>query len=417
MKKISIKILVKRIVSVLFGLGVSFLFFDMIYTYFHHKMKIDRLFVWVCVMCVSGILFLILWNKIKSKLVYLLLFVPIICIATEIGIEIYEEHIDQKMYDEYQKSVKNIPAVRERDSALYVVRQEDTLYGGYRPFSQDNLLAKLDEKSSFKLIDNLPILDGATAFYPVYASFVQAVYPQTDNNYSPYTGIVLCSRTEKAYENLLEGKVDMIFCLEPSDLQLKYFYDNGYKLKLIPIGKEAFVFFVNKENPVNNLTIGNIRDIYSGKVTNWNKLNGVDQDIMAFQRPKNSGSQTMLEKIMGNISIIEPQMEYVAVAMHRIIDIVADYRNFPNAIGYSFLQFSTEMVKNDQIKLLSIDGIFPSYQAIQDGSYPFSENFYAVYIDSDQKNENIDLFIVWILSRQGQTLVSKTGYIPMNIEQ
>jgi phosphate transport system substrate-binding protein len=370
-------------------------------------------------MYASGILFLILWNKIKSKLVYLLFLVPIICIATEIGIITYQQYKQytyrkkyQKMYEEYieyQKSVENIPAVNEY--GIYGI----DLYE-YRPFSQYNLLAKLDEESSFKFIDNLPILDGATAFYPVYASFVQAVYPQNDKYYS-YEGIVLCSRTEKAYQNLLENKVDMIFCLEPSDLQLKQFYDNGFKLKLIPIGREAFVFFVNKENPINNLTIDNIRDIYSGKVKNWNKLNGIDQDIMAFQRPENSGSQTILEKIMGNIPVIKPRMEYVAAEMIGIINMVADYRNFPNAIGYSFLQFSTEMVKNDQIKLLSIDGIFPSYEAIQNGSYPFSEIFYAIYIDSDHKNENIDLFIEWILSRQGQTLVSKTGYIPMNIEQ
>jgi phosphate transport system substrate-binding protein len=358
-------------------------------------------------MYASGILFLILWNKLKSKLVYLLFLVPIICTATEIGIN---KNIKQKRYEEYieyQKSVKNFPAVDEQSIALHE----------YRPFSRYNLLAKLDKESSFQLIDNLPILDGATAFYPVYASFVQAVYPQTYYNYSPHTGVALCSRTEKAYQNVLEGKVDMIFCLEPSDVQLKRFYYDGLTLKLIPIGIEAFVFFVNKENPINNLTIDNIRDIYSGKVTNWKELNGIDQDIMAFQRPKNSGSQTILEKIMGNISIIKPRMEYIMTQMRGMINAVANYRNFPNALGYSFLQFSTEMIKNDQIKLLSIDGIFPSYQAIRDGSYPFSENFCAIYIDSDNKNENIDLFIEWILSPHGQTLVSKTGYIPINIEQ
>ena len=413
MKKKNIKILIKRIANILFRLRITFLFFIILYDYLRYKAGME--FILVCIMYASGILFLILWNKIKSKLVYLLFLVPIICIVTEIGITTYRQYKQytyrrnyQKMYEEYieyRKSVENIPAVNEYneyDIALY----------RYRPFSQNNLLAVLDEESNFKLIDKLPVLDGATAFYPVYASFVQAVYP----NYS-HEGTVLCSRTEKAYENLLEGKVDIIFCLEPSDLQLKQFYDNGFKLKLIPIGIEAFVFFVNKENPVNNLTIDDIRDIYSGKIINWNELNGVDQDIMAFQRPENSGSQTILEKIMGNIPVIKPRMEYVAGEMREIINIVADYRNFPNAIGYSFLQYSTEMVKNDQIKLLSINGVYPSKETMQNGSYPFSENFYAIYIDSYNKNENIDLFIEWILSRQGQILISKTGYIPISIEQ
>jgi phosphate transport system substrate-binding protein len=63
---------------------------------------------------------------------------------------------------------------------------------------------------------------------------------------------------------------------------------------------------------------------------------------------------------------------------------------------------------------LSIEGIYPSKKTIQDGSYPFSDSFYAVFIDTDDKNENIELFIEWMLSNQGQALISKTGYIPIN---
>jgi phosphate transport system substrate-binding protein len=215
MKKTSIKILIKRIASVIFGLGITFLFLDIMYTHFHNKMEIDITFIFVCIMYVAGIVFLILWNKIKSKRVYLLFLVPILCIATEIVVGKYQKNIKEKNYHkmyeeyvEYQKTVENIPTVNEYGIALYK----------YIPFRQDNLLAKLDEESSFKLTDNVPILDGATAFYPMYASFVQAVYPQ--NKYYFNEGTVLCSRTEKAYENLLHGKVDMIFCLEPSDLQV-----------------------------------------------------------------------------------------------------------------------------------------------------------------------------------------------------
>jgi phosphate transport system substrate-binding protein len=74
------------------------------------------------------------------------------------------------------------------------------------------------------------------------------------------------------------------------------------------------------------------------------------------------------------------------------------------------------MVKNDQIKLLSIEGIYPSMETIQDGSYPFSDSFYAIYNDTADKNENIESFIEWMLSSQGQELVSKIGYIPINLD-
>ena len=121
----------------------------------------------------------------------------------------------------------------------------------------------------------------------------------------------------------------------------------------------------------------------------------------------------MLKKIMGNVSIMEPRRENVASGMGDIINQVAVYRNFPNAIGYSFLYFSTEMVKNDQIKLISINGIYPSKETIQNNSYPFSDSFYAIFVEDDEKNENIELFIEWILSAQGQELIEKTGYVKL----
>jgi phosphate transport system substrate-binding protein len=105
--------------------------------------------------------------------------------------------------------------------------------------------------------------------------------------------------------------------------------------------------------------------------------------------------------------------ENVNQGMGDIINQVANYRNFKNAIGYSFLFFSTKMVKNDQIKLLSLNGIYPSGESIQDQSYPFSDFFYAILVENAEQNENTESFIEWILSAQGQELIQKTGYVPL----
>jgi phosphate transport system substrate-binding protein len=220
-------------------------------------------------------------------------------------------------------------------------------------------------------------------------------------------------RTPNAYNNLLERKADIIFCLEPSDAQMGQFNERGLNLKLVAIGREAFVFFVNKENSVNNLTIEDVQGIYSGKIRNWRRVNGANQSIRAYQRPKNSGSQTILEKIMGNVPVKKPKIDTIKTEMYQIINEVAAYRNFKNAIGYSFLYYSTEMVQNNQIKILSINNIHPSRETMQNASYPFSQNIYAIYIDDDNKNENIEPFIKWILSGQGQELISKAGYTPI----
>jgi len=376
-------------IAVLIGLTAGILSF---FAFLALIFSAQRSILWslLLVFYVSLIVFLILWNTIKTKTVYLILSVPAACILAAITIICYYNYINK------------IPAVSE----------ESNLYR-YKLSAENNTLAKLDEESNLKLIDNLPVLDGATALYPVYASFAQAVYPE--NVYTTTRAQVLCTTTIGAYDNLLKGEADIIFCAAPSDSQMKQFYDNGINLKLVPIGREAFVFFVNKNNTIDNLTIKNIQDIYSGRINNWEKLNGANQRIRAFQRPENSGSQTMLKKIMANTPIMRPRRENVSGGMGDIINQVAVYRNFSNAIGYSFLFYSTEMVKNDQIKLLSIEGIYPSRETIQDGSYPFSDNFYAIFIDNANKNENIELFIEWMLSGQGQLLISKTGYIPIKI--
>jgi len=284
---------------------------------------------------------------------------------------------------------------------------------------KDSQAVKLPENSTLKITDNLPIIDGATALYPLYAAFVQAVYPEGEYNtnakHDPndhsivIPPIVSGGSSSRAYNNLIDGKVDMIFCAKPSDDQIKKARENGIAFNLTPIGKEAFVFFVNRRNPVSNIMTEQIKGIYSGEITNWNELGGQEESIIVYQRAKNSGSQTMLEFIMGEEKIIEPLTEEVVEFMMGIVNRTAGYRNYTNAIGYSFLFYTTQMVKNNEIKLLSINGIVPSIETIQEGTYPYANDFYAV--TTDTKNENVKKFIEWILSDQGQYLVKKTGYV------
>jgi phosphate transport system substrate-binding protein len=272
-------------------------------------------------------------------------------------------------------------------------------------------LVILEEESILRLYRNLPILDGATALFPVYASFVNAVYPR--GYYYPYNSdsILRCSTTATAYDNLLEGIVDIIFCTEPSEYHLNKAKELGVEFNLTPIGKDAFVFFVNRNNPVDNLTSLQIKEIYSGRTTNWYSINGIDANIIAYQRPENSGSQTALQIIMEGTPISEPIRETIADGMGDMVNKVSSYRNYENAIGYSFLFFTTEMVRDQEIKLLAIDNIAPKKENILNGTYPFSGYFYAITLGNE--NENIKLLIEWILSEQGQYLIERTGYIPI----
>ena len=307
-------------------------------------------------------------------------------------------------------------------------------------------IAHLDGQSSLRLQENLPRLDGATAMYPLYSAFAGAVYPEKEPDellinwgyfpnlnllqdlirYSDYyeTGIITneyiasnffsivqCNTTPLAYQRLIDGETDIIFCYAPSEEQIRAAAEKGLQFNLTPIAKDAFVFIVNEKNVLNNITQRQIRDIYSGRVTNWQSISKVNEPIIPYQRPADSGSQTALLSIMGDDQLMPPLLENESVikGMGQIISVVAsDYYNYNAAIGYTFKFFLNSMTDNSGIKTLSIDGIAPTPQNIRSGRYPFTQTVYAITIGNE--SENTKKFIEWILSSQGQELVEKTGY-------
>lgn len=287
----------------------------------------------------------------------------------------------------------------------------------YQPFSRDNQLVTLDEPADFQLETPWALrLDGATALYPVYAAFAQAVFPESDD-YVPFHSTVECNGTIDAYQRLINGEVDMIFAAAPSQAQLEAAEHAGMELHMTPIGSEAFVFFVNSKNPVTGLTVEQVRGIYTGAITNWSQVGGRRQSIRPFQRAENSGSQSALQRLMGDLPLIEPEEEDRVAGMGGIIREVASYRNYRNAIGFSFRYYATEMVRNGDIRLLALDGVEPTKETIRDSTYPISSYFYAVTAAPigkpapEERNETMAAFLNWILSPQGQTLVEETGYV------
>ena len=177
--------------------------------------------------------------------------------------------------------------------------------GNYVPFTgSENVYSA---EGAAKLEGDIPVIDGAAALLPIYAGFVQSIYPESSVIYNgedyDASSAMHYTNTRGAYKDIVDGKADIIICAQPSDEQLQYARDNGVELELVPIGSDAFVFIVNESNPVNDITIEQIKGIYSGRIRNWKELGGKDMPIAAMRRNKNSGSQTALEKIMGDTPI------------------------------------------------------------------------------------------------------------------
>ncbi|MFC4404786.1 PstS family phosphate ABC transporter substrate-binding protein [Gracilibacillus xinjiangensis] len=291
--------------------------------------------------------------------------------------------------------------------SLEIVSTQDFDLGEYQPFEVGTKLVQLEGQSNYKITDDLPVIDGATALYPVYASFAQAVYPK--KTYSIEESEVRSSQTSGAFMKLINDVVDIAVIAEPSKEQYQMAKELDKELKLTPIGKEAFVFFVNQRNPIDSLTIEEIQAIYTGAITNWKEVGGNDAEIRAFQRPEGSGSQSALVRFMDGATIMDPPADEIISGMGGIIRETSNYQNHRNAIGYSFRYFSQEMVEDRRIKYIAVNGIAPTKENIQNGSYPIVADFFAITAGSS--NPNIPPFIEWMQSEQGQQIVDRSGYV------
>ncbi|MEI7668154.1 MAG: hypothetical protein WCI62_04115, partial [Erysipelotrichaceae bacterium] len=139
-----------------------------------------------------------------------------------------------------------------------------------------------------------------------------------------------------------------------------------------------------------------------------------DVAIRAMQRPINSGSQTgFLGLIMKDLTVMNPPVDWVSAEMGQLIEMVAHYDNKPDAIGYSFYYYVTDMVANPDVKLLMIDGVYPNPNSISNGSYPIQTNYYAVFRKSELETSNVRILVNYILTDEGQELIELAGYVKL----
>ena len=275
----------------------------------------------------------------------------------------------------------------------------------YLPFVEDSKIVKIDSKT-LKLTDNLPIIDGATAAFPVYSAFVNAVYPETTKLRD---GVFEYNNTVYGYEKLARRETDIFLGAAPSKEQVEYAEQCGTVFKYTQIGTEAFVFFVHKDNPIDSLTVEQIKGIYSGQIKNWSEVGGADEEIVAFQRNEGSGSQSMLIRFMGNTPIMEPETREIR-GMGGIIEEVVDYQSKSSSIGFSFRYYVEGIIKNPDIKMIAVDGVAPTVENIKNNTYSIVTPVYAVTYENNP-NPNVEVLINWMLSDEGQYIIEQTGYV------
>ncbi len=276
-----------------------------------------------------------------------------------------------------------------------------------------------------------PHIDGSTVCVPLAIEFARQHLGFSGEQAKSFVDF---STTHYAYEQLITaerdgireivetddfaycidmGKTDLFLGTEPSDEELSLAQESGVELYKEPICYDAFVFITHKNNPVESLTVQQIKDIYTGKITNWKDVGGKDEQIRAFQREKNSGSQTAMENlVMGGTDLIDPITVKVVAGMGGLVDAVAEYQNETASIGYTYRYYIDNLYKNDNIKTIAVEGIAPTNENIRSEAYPFTTNYYAV-INKSSEEKIGEQFMQWIISDEGQKCVEQAGYITM----
>ena len=218
--------------------------------------------------------------------------------------------------------------------------------------------------------------------------------------------------TDKAYVKLIEGNTDLILVARvPSPDELQLMKQGSVELDHRPVALDAFIFLVNEKNPVTNLTLAQIRDIYCGIITNWRQVGGIDAKITPYQRTRNSGSQELMRSlVMKDRKMIHAPELLTGTLMHSPFLAIGDD---VHGIGYSVYFYGEYMAPLSPVKSCAVNGVLPTSVNIRNRKYPLvTEVFVVVRRDLPPDHEALRLRD-WLLTPEGQSVVEESGYVPI----
>jgi len=260
--------------------------------------------------------------------------------------------------------------------------------------------------------ESFPDIGGSPSTAPLAQAITSVLLnqPQEDADTSGFT------RTTQAYRDLAAGKRDIIISSEPTPDALDEISAQGINLEIAPIAIEALVFVVNASNPVDNLTSEQLREIYSGKTTNWQQLGGESLEIAAFQRNEEAASQVIIQKmVMDWQPMMDAQMQSFSAGFEEeeANSAIMGFDGSTGAIGYTLFYYADVMQLADGLRILSVDGVAPNNDTIRSGEYPLLNPYYAAIRAEEPQDSSVRIMYNWIKSEKGQETISRAGYVSL----
>ena len=170
------------------------------------------------------------------------------------------------------------------------------------------------------------------------------------------------------------------------------------------VALDGIAMIVNPENPVSDLTVEQIADIYTGKITNWSEVGGNDAEIVLIGREAGSGTRDGFESITGTKDACQYRQELTSTG-----DVITTVSQNPDAIGYASLA-----ALKDTVKALTVGGVAPTEETVKDGSYVIQRPFVLVTKTGEKLSDNAQKFFDFALSAEAAQYITTAGAVPVN---
>lgn len=205
-----------------------------------------------------------------------------------------------------------------------------------------------------------------------------------------------CSVARSDVKNPCEATIGAWCCPVPQEM------DKRLGIVRIPVAMDAIVIYVHPSNPINNITIAQLRAIYRGTMVNWSEAGGPDRPIVALvRRHCEDIPEVFREQITGSWEHYENVADWLEVKS--IEKMIENVEKFPLAIGYE----SSVFAKKDSVKILSVDGISPTAENIKTRRYPFWRELSLGILKQHINDPQMNGFLDFILSSEGQQILGR----------
>jgi ABC-type phosphate transport system substrate-binding protein len=290
--------------------------------------------------------------------------------------------------------------------------------------------------STIASINNLPTgtwqYGGSITWEPIRELVDRQIikkHPDFKLLYTPHPSLPPGSGT--GIKMLLEGQLSFVQSSRPlGDKEYRMALQRGIMLKQVPVAIDSIAFAVNPELKIKGLNLRQIRDIYTGKITNWNQVGGNDLEIIPYSRPLESGTTEFFQENILNQKKFSDRVIFVENNKSAIEQLITSTN-----LGAIYFASAEEVVSECKLKPIPISHysktvfIAPyegeliqtnkcsrqeNFVAFQNGDYPLTRRLFAIITQNGQIDEKVgEAYANLLFTDEGQKLIKKAGFLPM----